>query len=175
MEHGAAQRRPESELRRHDPWSPDPPRAPWPLNEGRSLNSGDTSTALSRSILTIGAQRRPESELRRHSRCSTCSPIRSGALNEGRSLNSGDTCRGRSRATAGAALNEGRSLNSGDTPGRRRCRRRAAWTLNEGRSLNSGDTTVQTGGFGEIEPAQRRPESELRRHGADHDTGRALR
>ena len=61
------------------------------LNEGRSLNSGDTiygSTALDwRGV----AQRRPESELRRHTSAGgRRTPVRS-TLNEGRSLNSGDT------------------------------------------------------------------------------------
>ena len=86
-----AQRRPESELRRHE-------------------TVGNIVGAVFR------AQRRPESELRRHGRASR-RPRRPGSsLNEGRSLNSGDTRR-RPRAAGRPAstLNEGRSLNSGDT------------------------------------------------------------
>ena len=36
------------------------------LNEGRSLNSGDTSHASPHRARSLSAQRRPESELRRH-------------------------------------------------------------------------------------------------------------
>ena len=62
------------------------------LNEGRSLNPGDTAFRA--------VPGRPDV----------------GALNEGRSLNPGDTSRTADRsAQALSALNEGRSLNPGDT------------------------------------------------------------
>ena len=87
-----AQRRPESELRRHARYSPSACQRPT-------------------------AQRRPESELRRHP---DRSPDRAwgcrGSLNEGRSLNSGDTRPTPRHRHRPASLNEGRSLNSGDTP-----------------------------------------------------------
>ena len=88
-----AQRRPEYKLRRHVPvhisvlWE-----GGGSLNEGRSINSGDTCPA------------------------SPSSGSRSRSLNEGRSINSGDTCRAlASRRASPGALNEGRSINSGDT------------------------------------------------------------
>ena len=43
--------------------------------------------------------------------------------------------------------------------------------LNEGRSLNSGDTTWDIVRSGTMKRAQRRPESELRRHEARGDPG----
>ena len=110
------------------------------------------------------------------------------ALNEGRSLNSGDTPTEGQGQGQGQALNEGRSLNSGDTrsgsgPGfpphaaqrrpeselrRHRCCRctdgSSVAALNEGRSLNSGDTAPRYRTISNILLAQRRPESELRRH-----------
>ena len=68
-----------------------------PLNEGRSLNPGDT--------LTRG-------ECKHLPHCA-------GPLNEGRSLNPGDTMVGLRPGGMGAppwrTLNEGRSLNPGDT------------------------------------------------------------
>ena len=96
------------------------------LNEGRSLNSGDTSTnaAMTATRMASPAQRRPESELRRHAAIDERRPLTAGPLNEGRSLNSGDT----------------RPLTVLDVhpPG----------PLNEGRSLNSGDTTTGAGHAG---------------------------
>ena len=72
------------------------------LNEGRSLNSGDTGADGPAGTGAGHAQRRPESELRRHAAgCLGNRPSQS-ALNEGRSLNSGDTMaslRLRSRST----------------------------------------------------------------------------
>ena len=62
-----------------------------PLNEGRSLNSGDTGQ-VERNIADLEtAQRRPESELRRHVHYRMSTSCVCGSLNEGRSLNSGDT------------------------------------------------------------------------------------
>ena len=62
-----AQRRPESELRRHPNLRTDKLiSGQEPLNEGRSLNSGDTTPIPSGTSAATSAQRRPESELRRH-------------------------------------------------------------------------------------------------------------
>ena len=61
-------------------------------------------------------------------------------------------------------LNEGRSLNSGDTSGNDMISLTPCAPLNEGRSLNSGDTTNKGKTGGQGGNAQRRPESELRRH-----------
>ena len=66
-------------------------------------------------------------------------------------------------------LNEGRSLNSGDTRARTPPRCAGTPALNEGRSLNSGDTRHRARLAPIVSPAQRRPESELRRHGRKHD------
>ena len=60
-------------------------------------------------------------------------------------------------------LNEGRSLNPGDTRRSRRPGRRTT-TLNEGRSLNPGDTIHEQRLLRGAVTAQRRPESEPRRH-----------
>ena len=63
------QGRPESELRRHRIEAQHPLNRRDALNEGRSLNSGDTSPApLVEVYIPCVAQRRPESELRRHTR-----------------------------------------------------------------------------------------------------------
>ena len=65
-------------------------------NEGRSLNSGDTSAprrCCSPTRSLSRAQRRPESELRRHERPALAPARRGRSLNEGRSLNSGDTAK----------------------------------------------------------------------------------
>ena len=111
-----------------------------PLNEGRSLNPGDTGRAArGMGIVLQPAQRRPESEPRRHRTDRPGSSRRRGALNEGRSLNPGDT---RHLPTPTA------------TP----------HALNEGRSLNPGDTVQQVEDDDAAQAAQRRPESEPRRH-----------
>ena len=111
------------------------------LNEGRSLNSGDTAPSVAHWSRPLIAQRRPEPELRRHP------PVRRG------------------RAGGRHPLNEGRSLNSGDTPAWSRPARCLASALNEGRSLNSGDTGACTSRDTDRQDlAQRRPEPELQRH-----------
>ena len=136
----AAQRRPESELRRHM-WSMRRRRVfQRSLNEGRSLNSGDTMVEVMSSPEGNSAQRRPESELRRHMWSMRRRRVFQRSLNEGRSLNSGDTMVEVMSSPRATPLNEGRSLNSGDT--RASCAM-SVWPLL---------------------PAQRRPESELRRH-----------
>ena len=104
-----AQRRPERQLRRHPRPCLDDRRVYEALNEGRSINSGDTSSnaggyctphmrstkagastpATRKCVRALCAQRRPEHQLRRHAtRTSSASP---STLNEGRSINSGDT------------------------------------------------------------------------------------
>ena len=110
------------------------------LNEGRSLNSGDTLVVLGAVGLGVCAQRRPESELRRHAdRGLTFFPGNAAQRRPESELRRHPvvTVRLPVRVTA----------------------------LNEGRSLNSGDTRGVLGSFaGQPYRAQRRPESELRRH-----------
>ena len=144
-----AQRRPESELRRHAPAVQGSlgDRIPASLNEGRSLNSGDTGI--------------PSNSPRR--------PTESSPLNEGRSLNSGDTS---ARIPAMCPTHPDRAQRRPESElrrHRREPRRRVHLVtapLNEGRSLNSGDTTHRSSGrrARDAQDAQRRPESELRRH-----------
>ena len=93
-------------------------RPAFPLNEGRNVNPGDTQRRL-------------------YGRCS----IR--PLNEGRSVNPGDTILARPTASSPPSLNEGRSVNPGDTHLAERSPRVAAVALNEGRSVNPGDTSPQ--------------------------------
>ena len=139
-----AQRRPEHKLRRH-PGSPAglASRKSESLNEGRSINSGDT---------------RVDRAVQR---------ARPSPLNEGRSINSGDTpAPGNApphprTCPRSSALNEGRSINSGDTA-IQMTPRLAPRPLNEGRSINSGDTLQRASAAREV--AQRRPEHKLRRH-----------
>ncbi len=163
-----AQRRPEHELRRHPGCSRAPPRHPRPLNEGRSMNSGDTASrswgsltpprslnegrsmnsgdtdGVSCTSATISrAQRRPEHELRRHPAPRTWTRASPAPLNEGRSMNSGDTRSSTPRLIHGPR------------------------TLNEGRSMNSGDTRRNFLVASRLVAAQRRPEHELRRHPAE--------
>ncbi len=110
-----------------------------PLNEGRSLNPGDTAVAPAMRSFACTAQRRPEPEPRRHSRAPP-PPDGTRSLNEGRSLNPGDTKEARyDDRSRRHPLNEGRSLNPGDTPTR---------------MTNTSVATI----------AQRRPEPEPRRH-----------
>ena len=110
------------------------------VNEGRSLNSGDTTRSRSGPSGLFFAQRRPESELRRHPRPSPRASGRRCSLNEGRSLNSGDT-------------NTNVSSRDASEPAQRRpeseLRRHAQYTA------HMAANPVR---------AQRRPESELRRH-----------
>ena len=154
MQRTFAQRRPEPELRRHTSAiravaQPGLARHD-SLNEGRSLNSGDTADARHRRWKISGrdhAQRRPEPELRRHH----LRPLRfrlarrTCTLNEGRSLNSGDT----------AALRPSKRFTLGSRDAQRRpepeLRRHAAVPWRRPSRLGIWD-------------AQRRPEPELRRH-----------
>ena len=120
------------------------PPSPTPaLNEGRSLNSGDT---------------------RCYARPGPCHAIVT-SLNEGRSLNSGDTSE-RFAVTLGAVRST--KAGAGDTCSRHRTaqrrpepelrrhdlpvhiigkRSRLPDALNEGRSLNSGDTVLRLPGL----------------------------
>ena len=160
-----AQRRPESEPRRHPPPTRSPGNRPPALNEGRSLNPGDTVGSEGVSRGTADAQRRPESEPRRHAAMSACS-AESTSSAQRRPESEPRRHRPASTSTPAppAALNEGRSLNPGDTRRRRHPRRRRR-PLNEGRSLNPGDTRRGEAGRGiGSRCAQRRPESEPRRH-----------
>ena len=120
-----AQRRPERQPRRHRPAE-----RPWtsasrtPLNEGRSVNPGDTGAGYVKLRQEEPAQRRPERQPRRHG------PDRQRFS------------RARARSTkAGASTPATRPGCSIRTTGAR-CR-----TLNEGRSVNPGDTTSPVRGL----------------------------
>ena len=63
------------------------------LNEGRSINPGDTGQVFLIPSGMIRAQRRPEHKPRRHQRLLRGSVPYPHALNEGRSINPGDTRR----------------------------------------------------------------------------------
>ena len=158
------------------------------LNEGRSVNPGDTDHESAIAPVTWSAQRRPERQPRRHKAivCKTgpgvhaqrrperqprrhaarCGrpPAHLRALNEGRSVNPGDTGPGEPAHHHG----ERRSTKAGaSTPATRpfaaACRPR--WrALNEGRSVNPGDTTVCGCVPSTMASAQRRPERQPRRH-----------
>ena len=143
-----AQRRPESEPRRHGSPRCRSRSCRAPLNEGRSLNPGDTVFHQIPADAGEIAQRRPESEPRRHALPHPTAGPTTRSLNEGRSLNPGDTRNGARPPAPGATLNEGRSLNPGDT-----------WLM-----IRFGTTSP---------PAQRRPESEPRRHDTRTVPGRS--
>ena len=114
---------------------------PQSLNEGRSVNPGDTQGVLVVVVYPQIAQRRPERQPRRHLTFSVRPYPPLCALNEGRSVNPGDTSCFTFYRDLLTALNEGRSVNPGDTCvlTRRDCGLRHN-TLNEGRSVNPGDT-----------------------------------
>ena len=165
IEDSDAQRRPESELRRHTPSAPGTirPRSS-PLNEGRSLNSGDTINHWRMVCVRSGAQRRPESELRRHVIQTELdgSDLRAQRRPESelrRHSQRGFTATARVGSAQRRPESELRRHHR--TPGDSR---RASPSLNEGRSLNSGDTSPWPRRATRTSSAQRRPESELRRH-----------
>ena len=123
-----AQRRPERQPRRHSglpAYDEQGRRRMLALNEGRSVNPGDTpsSSRRHRDLEPVDiAQRRPERQPRRHDR------------HEG--------VRGWSSTPFNAPLNEGRSVNPGDTWSKmmHHVRDTLVQSLNEGRSVNPGDT-----------------------------------
>ena len=160
----SAQRRPESEPRRHLDGAAHLPELFGALNEGRSLNPGDTRPdARHDDEGDVNAQRRPESEPRRHLRMSWLNRVQSGGAQrrpESEPRRHAVPVRWR---RPGCALNEGRSLNPGDTS-TSSVSTPAATSLNEGRSLNPGDTFWLAVCLAWTEAAQRRPESEPRRH-----------
>ena len=89
-----------------------------PLNEGRSMDSGDTEMVTATAACFHCAQRRPEYGLRRHQ-----DEAQEPRLPPDRSTKAGvwtpATRPGRSaRPATSKALNEGRSMDSGDTPNR---------------------------------------------------------
>ena len=131
----SVQRRPESELRRHARATPSPGGYPAPLNEGRSLNSGDTmSGSAARAVQPVAAQRRPESELRRHLlHPETYLENMGHAQRRPESELRRHASPPRISSARSIPLNEGRSLNSGDTVGRER-----AVTRLVGRSTKAG-------------------------------------
>ena len=186
-----AQRRPESEPRRHRCTATPTSGRRSSLNEGRSLNPGDTHSVIGGVATVMHAQRRPESEPRRHSGSSVRPPTIGTALNEGRSLNPGDTSsasrppsvhrttaqrrpesepRRHVHDTAALRIEEAHAQRRPESEPRRHppSRPRGRWCrarpLNEGRSLNPGDTDHRRIEPHRREHAQRRPESEPRRH-----------
>ena len=131
------------------------PRRHRPLNEGRGVTSCSS------------AQRRPGREPRRHFRVDArggsqaCAQRRPGREPRRHSNT------GAGSATGGAALSEGRGVNPGDTC--RTTRFRSSWSsLNEGRGVNPGDTSVLKIDGVTLQPAQRRPGREPRRHCCCH-------
>ena len=166
----SAQRRPEHKPRRHPVLSRAISGRPDTLNEGRSINPGDTRALHAMTDLRARcAQRRPEHKPRRHEHGRLRGREPRSALNEGRSINPGDTRafgpgvdspgrgaqrrpehkprrhpgpRRRSPGSLPRPLNEGRSINPGDTS----CiytNFSCAIALNEGRSINPGDTRIE--------------------------------
>ena len=111
-----AQRRPESEPRRHRQGSLRRSAHSRTLNEGRSLNPGDTHGWPYSPLYDWIAQRRPESEPRRHRSAPTrySVPFRY-AQRRPESEPRRHNRRGRRGSGLASTLNEGRSLNPGDT------------------------------------------------------------
>ena len=113
-----AQRRPESEPRRHSTCQQPKVVRFCSLNEGRSLNPGDTARDENPHRLGLHAQRRPESEPRRHIEDAELELV---ALTDAQRRPESEPRRhptsSPSSPARGNALNEGRSLNPGDTPG----------------------------------------------------------
>ena len=95
------------------------------------------------------AQRRPGREPRRHARTKPPRASQRRTLNEGRGVNPGDTRTTRPGRRSARPLNEGRGVNPGDTHARRM-----------GPAANVGRSTK----VAEVNPAQRRPGREPRRH-----------
>ena len=136
-----AQRRPGRESRRHLNSALDGSAPTTPLNEGRDVNPGDTSSrptagrrgtplnegrdvnpgdtwASSHVLDGVTAQRRPGRESRRHSSTFAQPAPNASSLNEGRDVNPGDTRKRCSSAPCRSTLNEGRDVNPGDTSAR---------------------------------------------------------
>ena len=119
--------------------TPGPSRRRWTLNEGRSLDPGDTSRQAHAAALSRVAQRRPEPGPRRHPRCL------SGRLDELVAQRRPEP--GPRRHTAPRVrplLLRLRSTKAGAwtpaTPGTHSRRPLPLPALNEGRSLDPGDT-----------------------------------
>ena len=139
-----AQRRPEHKLRRHPRTRRQSGTSGRPaLNEGRSINSGDTSQVdRRRARRPERAQRRPEHKLRRHTRERVCRPART--LDAQRRPE--HKLRRHPRPSACS-----RSILS--LPAQRRPEHKLRRHL--GRSFHASPP---------VRPAQRRPEHKLRRH-----------
>ncbi len=160
----SAQRRPERQLRRHSPTAYSTASAHSPLNEGRSVNSGDTPNLAEQVALAVGrstkagastpatpfgvpsmksdsgpAQRRPERQLRRHQLIPLYMYVK----------------------VYGAQRRPERQLRRHVTLG-------PGPVGERGRSTKAGASTpatLKTVGFaGVVSTAQRRPERQLRRH-----------
>ena len=146
------------------------------LNEGRSINSGDTWTGSGRFRRPcICAQRRPEYKLRRHIVSLVVALLDALPLNEGRSINSGDTRWRRSSGVSGLFFAQRRPEY--------KLRRHASTTARPGAVTCSAQRRpeyklrrhlVETyGEAAQEEFAQRRPEYKLRRHMAGVPRGTA--
>ena len=112
---------------------------PGTLNEGRSLNPGDTDRKSTPRPRSRRAQRRPEPKPRRHTPLARLEASLSAAQRRPEPKPRRHTAGTQSFDLILSALNEGRSLNPGDTGRRDRGAQRSS-ALNEGRSLNPGDT-----------------------------------
>ena len=136
------------------------------LNEGRSVNPGDTQSTRADVGRSDSAQRRPERQPRRHTHQNRRGPAPTRTLNEGRSVNPGDTTiplthgvgsavaqrrpERQPRRHAKTAESIARLTNAQRRPERQPRRHSACTgcsyarvkTLNEGRSVNPGDTRI---------------------------------
>ena len=135
-----AQRRPGREPRRHRGGAPAARAEHRALNEGRGANPGDTARRTPARIAAPGRSTKAGARTPATRRGLDAGGTAGPSLNEGRGANPGDTLTARSPALPPSALNEGRGANPGDTP-----------------------VAVQPP-TGTLEPAQRRPGREPRRH-----------
>ena len=163
-----AQRRPERQLRRHligiRIWTIHAAS----LNEGRSVNSGDTDRRRRAYQCDVCcAQRRPERQLRRHHGYQGQAHTPPRSTKAGASTPATQETKDKNGKRI-IPLNEGRSVNSGDTRDRSTPERHSA-TRRQLRSTKAGASTPATQETGESlmtadQCAQRRPERQLRRH-----------
>ena len=112
-----------------------------PLNEGRGINPGDTSSSSPPFWILPDAQRRPGHQPRRHLRARPARrPCSARTLNEGRGINPGDTGRCSPRPARGWPRSTKAGASTPATQVRPPRRRREVGSLNEGRGINPGDT-----------------------------------
>ena len=166
----SAQRRPERQPRRHCAASARLSHRVdnAPLNEGRSVNPGDTSAAdvlRRRTVRVRTAQRRPERQPRRHDRSVTggqrgargARSTKAGASTPATPLGFPSLRKQQPRSTKAAA-------STPATPDVQAGLAKSRTPLDDGRSVNPGDTLTFMP-TGEVTySAQRRPERQPRRH-----------